>query len=66
MERNGGDFVPAVMNIFSDSFSIKGIIQYLEKRSVGQGYLRWTSSALLITIKECVAYRQAMNIALNT
>jgi hypothetical protein len=69
MEKNGGqccNFVPAVMNIFSDTFSIKRIIQCLEKRSVGQGYLRWTSSALLITIKECVAYRQTINIALNS
>ena len=69
MEKNGGqccDFVRAVMNIFSDNFSMKGIIQCLEKRSVGQGYLRWTSLALLTTIKKCVAYRQTMNIALNT
>jgi hypothetical protein len=68
MEKNGDqccDFVPAVMNIFSDNFSIKGIIQCLEKCSVGQGYLRWTSLTLLTTVKECVAYRQTMNIALG-
>ena len=69
MEKNGGQccaVVSAVMNIFSDNFSITGIIQCLEKRSVGQGYLRWTNLALLTTIKECVACRQTMNITLNT
>jgi hypothetical protein len=48
------------------NFSIKGIIQCLEKHFVGQGYLRWTSLALLTKIKECVAYRTTTNSALNT
>jgi hypothetical protein len=48
------------------NFSIKGIIQCLEKHSVGQGDPRWTSLAFLTTIKECVAYRQTMNLAPNT
>jgi len=65
MEKNGGqccDFVPAVMNIFSDNFWIKRIIQCLEKRFVGQGYLRCTSLALLTTIKECDIYIDIRNI----